>query len=203
MCAQVAAWISAANGSSTVPDLWGASADTSECHCCSSELQMCSHGSLKVKWSELLYFSRKINPNLSAESKAFPGLLSAFLLYQNLQKTSEIWSKDHWAPLRSGGDEAESEELNFMTNPAWWKAWYPLMGFFFPKPIHSNVKARKGNSHGNLRSTWRWWCSLIKTCKFLEIKRCWPQRERRLEHVTKSKVGLEKKQHRFLVLNRY
>lgn len=58
------------------------------------------HGSLQVKWSELLYFSRKINPNWSAELKAFPGLLSAFLPYQNLQKTTEIWSKDHWNPLR-------------------------------------------------------------------------------------------------------
>lgn len=80
-------------------------------------------------------------------------------------------------PLRSVGDKAELEEPCCMNKPTWWKAWYPGMGFFFPNPICSNVKARKGNSHGNLWGSWRWWHSLIKSCKFLEIKRCWPQRE--------------------------
>lgn len=95
--------------------------------------------------------------------------LGYFLLFSHIRTFKR--------PLRSVGDKAQLEEPYFMNEPTWWKAWYPCKGFFFPNPIHSNVKARKKNSHGNLRGTWRWWHSLIKSCKFLEIKRCWPQRE--------------------------
>lgn len=95
--------------------------------------------------------------------------LGYFLLFLPYQS-----SKDH---CRSVGDKAELEELYFKNKPTWWKVWYPCMVFSFPNPIHSNVKASKGNSHGNLRVSQRWWHSLIKSCKLLQIKRCWPQGE--------------------------
>lgn len=83
-------------------------------------------------------------------------------------------SKDHCTFVE---DKAELEEPYFKNKPTWWKAWYPCMGFSFPTPVHLNVKARKGNSHGNLRVSQWWWHALIKSCKLWEIKRCWSQRD--------------------------
>lgn len=67
-------------------------------HCPRPTRSQCRHIRLSLLqlWTE-----SKLNPNWSADRKAFPGLLSTYLPYQNLQKTTEICRRQSraWRPL--------------------------------------------------------------------------------------------------------